>query len=388
MRDVMSGYVERGEVPGVVTLVSRAGDVHVEALGTMAMDSQVPLQRDTIFRITSMTKPITAAAAMILVEEGKLRLDDAVDRWLPELAHRRVLARLDGPLEETVPAKRAITVHDLLTFRMGFGQLFAPSGEYPIVQAANELAIGMGAPAPASTPEPDEWIRRLGTLPLMCQPGDAWLYNTGSDVLAVLIARVANRPFDVFLRERIFEPLGMKDTGFSVPAEKIHRLPVQYWTNFELGVVEAYDQPADGQWSRPPAFAGGGAGLVSTVDDYFAFATMMLHGGEHAGVRILSETSVKEMSTDSLTTEQKRAAEQIPDYFAHQGWGYGMAVVTEGDKLKRSVGAFGWDGGFGTSWYADPAKKLTGILMTQRAWTSPTPPKVCRDFWHSVYEKS
>ncbi|WP_394836559.1 beta-lactamase family protein [Pendulispora rubella] len=385
MRDVMNGYVERGEVPGVVTLVSRAGDVHVEALGTRAMDSHVPVHRDTMFRITSMTKPVTAASTMILVDEGKLRLDDPVDRWLPELANRRVLERIDGPLAETVPAKRAITVRDLLTFRMGFGQLFVPSGAYPIVQAANELAIGMGGPTPGATPEPDEWIRRLGTLPLMRQPGDVWLYNTGSDVLTVLVARVSGRPFDVFLRERIFEPLGMKDTGFSVPAEKIHRLPVQYWTNFELGVVEAFDQAAGGQWSRPPAFPGGGAGLVSTVDDYFAFANMLLHGGVHAGARILSEASVKDMHTDHLTQEQKRASELIPDFFAHQGWGLGMAVITEGDKLKRSPGTFGWDGGFGSSCYIDPTKRLIGILMTQRAWTSPTPPKVCRDFWHSVY---
>ncbi|WP_394846913.1 beta-lactamase family protein [Pendulispora brunnea] len=384
MRDLMNDYVERGEVPGIVTLVSRAGDVHVEAFGTMAMDSHVPVQRDTIFRITSMTKPVTAAATMILVDEGTLRLDDAVDRWLPELANRRVLAQIDGPLSETVPAKRPITVRDLLTFRMGFGQLFVPSGAYPIMQAANELLIGMGAPTPASTPAPDEWIRRLGTLPLMCQPGTVWLYNTGSDVLAVLVARASGRPFDAFLRERIFEPLGMKDTGFHVPAEKIHRLPVQYWTNFELGVVEAFDQPA-GQWSRPPAFPGGGAGLVSTADDYFAFASMLLHGGAHAGVRILSEASVNEMHTDHLTQEQKRASEWIPDFFAHQGWGFGMAVITEGDKLKRSPGSFGWDGGFGSSCYIDPEKKLIGILMTQRAWTSPTPPKVCRDFWHSVY---
>ena len=220
MHDVMAGYVERGEMPGLVTLVSRRGEVHVDAIGMRTFGGSAPMLRDTIFRIASLTKPITAAAAMILIEECKLRLDEPVDRLLPELANRRVLKRIDGPLADTVPAQRPITARDLLTFRMGFGSVMAPPDTYPIQRAMRELVIGGdGPPIPSKTPAPDEWIRRLGTLPLMHQPGEKWLYNTGSDVLGVLIARVSGQTFDAFLRERIFEPLGMKDTGFSVPPE-------------------------------------------------------------------------------------------------------------------------------------------------------------------------
>src|SRR5436309_2750820 len=231
MHDIMADYVERGEVAGLVTLVSGRGEVHVDAIGMRAIADSTPIRRDTIFRISSMTKPITAAATMILVEECKVRLDEPVDRWLPELADRQVLRQLDGPLDDTVPANRPITVRDLLTFRMGFGQMMAPPDAYPILEAANAQQIGMGPPSPSTLPAPDEWMRRLGRLPLMHQPGERWMYNTGSDVLGVLIARVSGQPLETFLRERIFEPLGMKDTGFSVPAPKLDRLATSYWTD-------------------------------------------------------------------------------------------------------------------------------------------------------------
>jgi CubicO group peptidase (beta-lactamase class C family) len=228
MHDVMAGYVDRGEVPGLITLVSRCGETHVDAIGSA-------MRRDTIFRISSMTKPIAAAAAMILVEECKLRLDEPVDGLLPELAERRVLKRLDGPLEDTVAAKRPITLRDLLTLRMGFGQVMARLDAYPILKAAHELQIGMDAPNPTAMPAPDEWMRRLGSLPLMHQPGEKWMYNTGSDVLSVLIARASGQAFETFLQERLFEPLGMKDTAFSVPAGKLGRFSATYWTNFKTG---------------------------------------------------------------------------------------------------------------------------------------------------------
>jgi CubicO group peptidase (beta-lactamase class C family) len=238
LHDVMAGYVERGEVPGLVTLVSRRGETHIEALGMKALGGSDPVQRDTIFRIASMTKPVTAAAAMILVEECKLRLDDPVDGLLPELADRQVLKRLDGPLDDTEPAKRAITLRDLLTLRMGFGMLMVPPDTYPIQTAVDDLQLGQGLHQPSLPPEPDEWIRRLGTLPLMHQPGEKWLYHTGSDVLGVLVARSSGQAFDTFLQERIFEPLGMKDTAFSVPASKLDRLATSYATNSETGVLE------------------------------------------------------------------------------------------------------------------------------------------------------
>src|SRR3954470_10930674 len=230
---VMAGYVERGVAPGLVTLVSRGDDEDVAVVGTMAVGGDEPMKRGTIFRIASMSKPITAVAAMILVEECKLRLDDPVDELLPELANRQVLRSLESELDDTVPAKRPITLRDLLTFRLGIGLVFGPE-PYPIQRAMVEQAVGF-VPNPQAIPEPDEWMRRLGALPLIRQPGEAWLYGTGSNVLSVLIARAADQSLGEFMQERLFEPLGMKDTGFSVPADKIGRLPTSYLTNFATG---------------------------------------------------------------------------------------------------------------------------------------------------------
>ena len=386
MHDILAGYIDRGQIPGLVALVSRRGEVHLDALGTLTAGGKSPMQRDTIFRIASMTKPVTAAAAMILIEECKLRLDEPVDRLLPELANRKVLKRLDGPLDDTVPAKRPISVRDLLTFRMGFGLMFAPPDAYPILKAANNLQIGMGPPAPATTLAPDEWIRRLGTLPLMHQPGKKWMYNTGSDVLAVLIRRASGQPFESFLRERIFDPLGMKDTAFSVPAEKISRLATSYWSNFQTGAFEVYDPAENGQWSRPPASPSGAGGLVSTADDYLAFSQMMLDKGKLGSVRILSRPSVELMTTDQLTPDQKATSGLTEGSFESHGWGFGVSIVTRRTELAGSVGMYGWDGGLGTSWRADPAENLTGILLTQRMWTSPNGPDVYLDFWASLYQ--
>ena len=386
MHDVMAGYVDRGQVPGLVALVSRAGELRVDALGSLAVGGQSRVQRDTIFRIASMTKPVTAAATMILVEECRLRLDEPVDRLLPELADRKVIKRFEGALDDTVPAKRSITVRDLLTFRMGFGIVVAPPDPCPILKAASDLRIGLGPPSPASMPAPDEWIRRLGSLPLMHQPGKRWMYSTGSDVLGVLIARASGQPFEAFLRERIFDPLGMKDTGFSVPAEKINRLATSYATNPQTGAFEVYDQPASGQWSRPPAFPAGASGLVSTADDFLAFSQMMLNKGKLGSVRILSRPSVELMTTDQLTPEQKATSGLTEVFFESRGWGFGVSIVTRRTELAASIGMYGWDGGLGTSWRADPAENLTGILLTQCMWPSPSGPDVFLDFWAALYQ--
>jgi CubicO group peptidase (beta-lactamase class C family) len=376
---LMAAYVERGDVPGLVTLVARRGQVSVDAIGTSAAaGAGRPVTRDAIFRVASMTKPVTAAAAMILVEDGKLRLDDPVDRWLPELAHRRVLRRLESPLDDTVPAARRITVRDLLTFTFGMGIVLAEPGTVPIQKAMDDLALGQGMPSPQGVPAPDEWIRRLGTLPLIHQPGERWMYNTGSDVLAVLIARVADRPFADFLHERLFVPLGMKDTGFAVSAADRERLMSSYVVDPKTGVMTLYDAP-DGQWSRPPAFPAGGAGLVSTADDFFAFGDLLLQKGTRGGVRVLAEASVAAMTRDQLTPAQKAASSWF-GLFEQHGWGFGMAVVTGRDD-SGAPGAYGWDGGLGTSWRSDPTEGAVRILLTQRSWTSPQPPPVCRDFW-------
>src|SRR5260221_3124558 len=393
MHDFMAGYVERAEVPGLVTWVSRRGEVQAEPFATRALGDTPRMRRDTISRFSSMTKPTTAAATMILGEECRVGLDEPVDALLPELAERQVLKRLDGPLDDTVPAKRPITVRDLLTFRMGFGQMMAPPitspperVAYPILQAASEQQIGMGPPSPSSMPAPDEWMHRLGSLPLIHQPGEQWMYNTGSDVLGVLIARASGQPLETFLRVRLFEPLGMKDTGFSVPEASLDRLATSYWTEPETGELGVYDEAVGGQWSRPPAFPSGAGGLVSTIDDYLAFGQMMLSQGKQGNERILSRLSVETMTTDQLTPEQKAVSGLVPGSFDSHGWGFGVSVVTRRDDIAAGPGKYGWDGGLGTSWYSDPRGEVVIILMTQRAWTSPSPPDVCLDFLTSAYQ--
>jgi len=386
MRDVLSGYVDRDEIPGLVALVSRQGYVHIDALGTLAADGgRGPVRRDSIFRISSMTKPVTALATMILVEECAIRLDEPVDRLLPELADRQVLTSLDAPLDDTVPAARPISVRDLLTLTMGFGQVMAEPDAYPILAEAQERHIGLGPPQPSQFPPPDEWLRGLGELPLMYQPGERWLYNTGSEVLGVLIARASGQSFESFLHDRIFEPLGMVDTSFSVPAAKLDRFATAYGTDFETGESLVYDEAADGDWSRPPAFGSGGAGLVSTADDYLAFAQMVLGGGRHGDVRILSRPSVELMTSDQLTPAQKSKAALVPGFFDRYGWGFGVAVATRRTDAYESIGSYGWDGGLGSVWRNDPAEGMVTVLLTQQAWSSPDPPAVCRDFWTSAY---
>jgi CubicO group peptidase (beta-lactamase class C family) len=379
----MAGYVERGEVPGLITLVSRHGEVHIDAVGNKSLDGPDPVRRDTIFRIASMSKPITAVATMILLEEGHLRLSDAVEKWLPELADRKVLKRIDAPLDQTVPAHRPITVRDLLTFTMGFGLLLTPTGEYPILSAANELQIGIVPSYRQTKPDPDEWIRRLGTLPLMSQPGERWLYGTGSDVLSVLIARVSGQPLETFLRQRIFEPLGMKDTSFSVPADKLDRLASCYFPNPTTGTLELFDGIHDSQWGRPPTFPSGANGLVSTLDDYLAFGQMLLSQGKYGSQRVLSRLSVEAMTTDQLTPQQKAVSSPpLPGFFETYGWGFGVAVVTRRDDLASVPGRFGWDGGLGTSWFCDPKEDLIGMVLTQRLF----PLDLYRDFSTLAYQ--
>jgi CubicO group peptidase (beta-lactamase class C family) len=377
LHDILAAHVERGAAPGLVSVVSRRGEVHVDVIGATAIDGGAPMQRDTIFRISSMTKPITAVATLILLEECVLRLDEPVERLLPELADRRVVRRIDGPVDDTVPAERPITVRDLLTFRMGFGGYFGPS---PVNDAAAPLQLSVGPPAPALPPEPDEWLRRFSTLPLMCQPGERWLYHTGADVLGVLIARATGQPFATFLRERIFEPLRMRDTAFSVPVAGIARFATSYMTDPGTGALLLYDAPA-GQWSTPPAFPSGGAGLVSTADDYLAFSEMLLRGG----APIVSRPSIETMTRDHLTPEQKAVSGFFPDDFDARGWGFGVGVVTRRDSPAAPVGQYGWDGGLGTIWRNDPSERMTTILLTNAAWTSPRPPDIALDFLIAAY---
>jgi CubicO group peptidase (beta-lactamase class C family) len=384
MHQVLSGYVERKEMPGLVALVSHHDVVHVETLGTMSVGHPAPMERDTIFRIASLTKPITAVAAMILVEECKIGLDESIEAWLPELANRRVLKSLFSQPDDTVPALRAITVRDLLTFRMGFGSVMAMPDTYPIQKLIREYRIGGdGPPLPARAPGREEWLRKLGSLPWMAQPGERWLYHMSADVLGVLIARVSGHPFGTFMRERIFDPLGMKDTAFQVPSGKIDRLPASYRFNRQTNTLDVYDDVATSAWRPEPPFESGGGGLVSTIDDYFAFSRMMLNKGRHGREQVLSRAAVELMTTDQLTPLQRGGSEIF--FGAYRSWGFGMAVDIERNEIFRTPGRFGWDGGLGTSAYTDPAEVMIGILFTQRMMDSPEPPKVFTDFWTLAY---
>jgi CubicO group peptidase (beta-lactamase class C family) len=385
MHEVMASHVDGGKIPGLVTIVGRREEVHVDAVGVRTAGNEEPMRPDSIFRISSMTKPVTGVATMILVEDCKLRLDDPVERYIPELADRKVLKQIDGPVMDTMAANRSITVRDLLTFRMGFGIIMAPPGTYPIQKAIDELHLGQGPPAPSVPPSPDEWIRNFATLPLMHQPGEKWMYNTGADVLGVLIARASGMPFEKFLSERIFDPLGMKDTAFYVPSTKVSRFTSFYHVNPQTGNIDLGDEPDGGQWSTPPAFPSGAAGLVSTAEDYHSFARMLLDGGKKGRERILSRPSIELMTSDQLTPEQKKASGLTAGFFDTHGWGFCVSVVTRRETFA-SIGTYGWDGGMGTSWASDPKEDLIGILMTPVSWTSPSPPPVCVDFWTSVYQ--
>lgn len=385
LRDVLTRHVERGQVPGVVALVSRRGQTAVETIGTTAFDRDDPMRRDTIFRIASVTKPITAAAAMILVEECVLRLDDPVDGFLPELANRRVLRSLDSALDDTVPANRPITLLDLLTFRAGIGLVMAMPGTYTIQQVYEDAGITPGPGQP--TLPADELMLRLQAMPLLHQPGEQWAYNDGSDILSVLIARASGQPLATFFQERIFDPLGMKDTGFTVPAAALDRLATAYETNWDTGERELFDPAGEAsRFAQPPVFASGAGGLVSTVDDLHAFGQMMLNLGVHGGKRILSRASVALMTTDHLTPEQKAASTFYPGFFDNRGWGLGVSVFTRRDTLDTTPGRYGWDGGYGTTWYVDPAEGLVGIMLSQRLWDSPAEPPLHRDFWTATYQ--
>jgi CubicO group peptidase (beta-lactamase class C family) len=382
MAHVMRRHVESGRLPGLVAIVGRRGEKHVDVLGTQAFGG-ARMQRDTLFRVASMTKPVTAVAAMLLVEECRLRLDDPVDEWLPELRDRRVLRTIESPLDDTVPAKRSITLRDLLTFRSGYGEVMFLSPACPMARALFEARLPLAEWLFAGTP--DDFMKRLGALPLVFQPGERWLYHMSAEILGVLVARVSGKPLGAFLRDRIFDPLGMKDTGFSVPEAKLDRLSVCYRTDPSTGQVAVHDDARGGLVARPRPFESGAGGLVSTADDMLAFGRMMLCKGVYGRERILSRPTVELMTTDQLTPEQKAASPFFPGFWDAHGWGLGLGVVTRREDFARP-GSFGWDGAFGTSWGVDPYEDLVGVLMTQRVPDSLAIPAVVRDFWTAAYQ--
>jgi len=382
LHELMAEHVERDTVGGVAWLASRDDDLDVGVAGTLTRGEPAPVRRDSIFRISSMTKPIVAGAALVLIEECRLRLEDPVDDLLPELSDRRVLVDPRGPVDgDAVPAHRPISVEDVLTFRLGLGLDFEAPWPQPLLEAMSGLSLGAGPPEPQVPPEPDEWMRRLSTLPLLYQPGERWLYNTGSDVLGVLIARASDQPLEVFLQERLFEPLGMVDTGFTT--RHVDRLGTCYTRNPGTGERVVFDTP-QGQWAKPPAFPSGGGGLVSTLDDLDAFARLLLSGGRLPdGSRLLSRASVEAMTADHLGVDRGGAG---PSPDGSQGWGYGVGVQARRAGLTRPAGSYGWGGGLGSSWANDPNQRLAGVLLTTDTFAGPFPaPAVIQDFWTCVY---
>ena len=380
VREVLARHLDAGYVPGAVAVVARHGEVHVEAMGNLAFEgagSRTPMAADTICRTGSMTKPIVAACAMTLVEDCTLRLDDPVDEFLPELADMSVLADPNGPLDNTVPAKRPITLRDLLTYTVGTGMVPAEPGTVPIADAMDVLFEA----AP-----PDKWMGRLGALPLVHQPGERWMYETAANVTVVLIARATGMSFGAALRERICDPLGMKDTAFSVPGESIGRLATAYARDNAATGGPVVDDAPDGHWSQPPVFESGGGGLVSTADDYLAFASALLAGGTSHGERVLSRPAVTLMTSDQLTPAQKAVSGFWPGYFDAMGWGFGMSVRTSRTHLGPSVGTYGWSGFYGSAWYNDPAEDMTTIVLMQRAHMGDQTLPMWHDIWTAVYQ--
>ena len=390
----LARHVASGAVPGLVALVARHGEVHVYHGGQLAQAGSAPADRDALFRIASVTKPVTGVAAMMLVEEGAMALGDPVQRWLPELAGRRVLRAYDAPLSDTVPAARPVTVEDVLSFRLGFGSIFT-SGPLPVAQEEARLELKTLSPPWPPTPlTPDEWIAAFGRLPLLDQPGERFRYNTGATVAGILVERVAGAPLAEVLAKRVFEPLGMADTAFYVPAGKRERFTTMYAPDEVAQVFGAVpgapsvngltlvDRP-DGWYAAPPALPDGAGGLVSTADDLAAFAGMLAADGGG----LLSPDSVALMRRDT-TTARDRA--ENPWFFGqHLGWGLTMSVPAAGADLSQVPAGqprgYGWEGGSGTAWRNDPDTGLTGILLTQVTMTSPEQTGVAQDFWSAAY---
>ncbi|MBM7785457.1 serine hydrolase domain-containing protein [Tenggerimyces flavus] len=381
LHSTLSGHVEAGRLAGAVTLISRRGEVHVDAVGSLAPGGAEPMRRDSIFRIASLTKPVVAVLTLMLAEECLFSLDEPVARLLPELASPRVIAAVDGPLEETVPVELPITVRDLLTFRNGLGMLFSLPPSSPLGEATAALS-GFGPPQHAQTETGDEWLARLAALPLMYQPGSRWLYNTGLEILGVLLSRAAGTPLPELLAERVFGPLGMIDTGFTLPATSVGRLTSAYGVA-PSGELVVDDPAATSKHLVAPTHPSAGAGLLSTIDDFSTFTELLRHFGRRGADRLLSRPSVEAMLSDQLTPAQKAVSGFWPGYFDSRGWGFGLAVGTTNNGHDR-VGRYGWDGGSGTTWFTDPAEELTAILFTQRGGF-PMGSPIYLDFWASVY---
>jgi CubicO group peptidase (beta-lactamase class C family) len=372
LHDMLASYVADGSLPGAVAVLAGGDRTEVAVVGSAAVGG-APMTRDAIFRFASITKPITAAAVMMVVEDGRIALDDPVDPWLPELADPKVVRTPASPVDDLVPAARPITVLDLLSSRAGYG--WASDFTLPAVQAL--FPVQRDGREVASFPPADVWMAELARVPLLYQPGEAWLYDTCSTLQGVLIARVSGQSLPDFLAERVFGPLGMTDTGFDVPAAKRARL-TSYYRVGPAGGLELADGPG-GQWSTPPAFPLGSGGLAGTVDDWLAFGRLLLAGGTAAdGRRLLTADSVRLMITDHTTSGQREIGAL---FLEGQGWGFGGSVDIAPIDPWNVPGRYGWVGGTGTSAHITPSAGTVAILLTQVASDSPVAPGWMRDFW-------
>lgn len=360
LRDLLQAHVDDGSLPGAVGLVANGSDVEVVAVGSVDLDGSAPIAPDAIFRLASISKPIAAAAVLVLLDDGRIALDDPIATWLPELAEPNVVRTPESPIEDVVAANRPITVADLLTSRAGYGF----DDEFSLPAATAILAFMRDGRDPSGQPGQDDWLARLTEIPMLAQPGERWLYNTCSDLQGVLVSRVTGESFADFLAERVFAPLGMVDTGFALPGEKIDRMPSAYQFDAD-GALTLWEGPG-GRWRSLPSFLSGAGGLAGTVEDWLRFGRMLLAGGGD----VLSAESVRLMTTNHLTRQQR---DRCPIMLEGQGWGYGGAV--------DDSGRYGWVGGTGTTAHIVPASGSVHLLFTQVSMTSPTPAPLMREFW-------
>ena len=375
----MAAYVDRGEIAGFTTLIHRHGEIaHMDFVGWQDEEGKIPLKRDTIFRIASMSKPVASVATLILLEDGKFRLEDPIDRWLPELANRKVLRNPVGAIDDTYPSPRPITVGDLLTQRPGIASHFdAPSA------AVTALLSNLGSAAGV-----DDWLKTLGQVPLLYPPGERFIYGYSMDVLGALVSRVSGMSFPDFLQTRLFGPLGMNDTAFWVPEAKAPRLSVGYAWDAKIGKRTIFDPATKSKFAVAPKVPSGAGGLVSTADDYLKFGSMLLRNGIAGDTRILSRKTVELMTSDFLTPEQRRMPFFYDaDFWSGQGYGLGVSVVDNVAKRSEpsSIGQYGWNGAYGTLWLNDPREDMTAILMIQTMYGE-TSPRIQRDFRTLVYQ--
>jgi CubicO group peptidase (beta-lactamase class C family) len=359
----LQAVIDAGDLSGFVTLTWRKGEeLQFNALGHRDIEAGLPMTRDTLFRIASMTKPITSVAMLMLIEEGKVRLEDPITKWMPEFKDMRVLKDAQGPVEDTYPAPREITVEDLFTHRSGLAYAFTSIG--PIAHAYQK-ALGDVLTNPMT---PDAWLTALAGLPLSYPPGDHFHYSHATDVLGFLVGRICGMDFRDFLFKRIFEPLGMVDTDFWVPHGKRGRMAKMYRLTDDMSALEVAPFPlAD----APPAFCGGGGGLISTLDDYLRFARMLLGNGAVDGVRLLKSETVALMWTNRLTDAQREIPFMGIPFWAGQGFGLGLSVITDVEKQAwmgaGTKGGFGWPGAFGTWWRGDPEEDMILIYLIQNS---------------------